>query len=294
MLVLKGEVGNNKPNDHEDMTGIQEQLAGLGYLPERHASQPDLYITKPIEDAIRRFQMGSNLKNDGWAGPKGETVNAINKRVSDEIAGLKKLSQSNRNQTAKELFTPKIEKVEQISYPPSINNADERKEAILNQKLAIFDITINPKATSERPWYAMEGAGLEAVKKYGKIVEEKAQKHGVDPDLVRAVMWSENARGNYFGAGDLFDKAGLSKTKMPMNINPTLWGALVSKEPTKLDKPEDNIEAGVILLKRIGQRIKNPTAAKIGAIWEGLPREHTDDYSTYLERVYKEKPWDKN
>ncbi len=89
-LVLDDEVGNNKSNTQNDMTGLQEQLAGLGYLPERHASKPDLFITKPIEDAIRRFQMDNNLKNDGWAGPKGETERTINKRVGEEISILKK------------------------------------------------------------------------------------------------------------------------------------------------------------------------------------------------------------
>lgn len=89
-LILKDEVGNNKTNDHEDMAGIQEQLAGLGYLPERHATQPDLYITKPIEDAIRRFQTDNDLKNDGWAGPNGETQKMLNRRVSNIIAENKK------------------------------------------------------------------------------------------------------------------------------------------------------------------------------------------------------------
>lgn len=117
MLILKDRVGNNKPNDHEDMTGIQEQLAGLGYLPERHAREPDLYITKPIEDAIRRFQMDNNLKSDGWAGPKGETEKTLNKQVSDLITSSK--AQINKVQfIAKE----KIKSATEAIFPDAARN----------------------------------------------------------------------------------------------------------------------------------------------------------------------------
>lgn len=78
---------------------------------------------------------------------------------------------------------------------------------------------------------------------------------------------------------------------MPMNINPNLWGALLSRDKNSLEKSENNIEAATILLKRIKGRIINPTPEKIAAIWHYGGAEITNNYAAYIRRIYKEKPW---
>jgi hypothetical protein len=118
-----------------------------------------------------------------------------------------------------------------------------------------------------------------------------AKKHNLDPDLIRAVMWAENARGSYWGAGYVLDEMKASETIMPMNINKDIWYKLVSDDSNDLYSPVQNIEAATILLKRIQDRIVNPTPEKIAAIWHFIGHEKTNNYSAYVGRVYKEKPW---
>lgn len=78
-----------------------------------------------------------------------------------------------------------------------------------------------------------------------------------------------------------------------MNINGELWGALVEKPKQRLDDSQENIEAGVILLKRIGDRIENPTPEKIGSVWNFTGRENVNEIGAEIGKAYKNKPWQK-
>lgn len=71
------------------------------------------------------------------------------------------------------------------------------------------------------------------------------------------------------------------------------FSSLVGKKNEALNNPDENIEAGVILIKRIQDRIENPTPAKIGSIWQFTGREKTNPYGKAVEDIYKKKPWKK-
>ena len=68
--------------------------------------------------------------------------------------------------------------------------------------------------------------GKEAVNKYGEIVDKEAKAQGVDPNLVKAILYYENADGHKFGGNAFADKLGWSGSVMPMNINPNIWKGL--------------------------------------------------------------------
>ena len=80
---------------------------------------------------------------------------------------------------------------------------------------------------------------------------------------------------------------------MPMNINPKIWGGLGI--PTREDarNPERNIQAGTLLLKRIADRLDDPTPAKIGAIWNGVGHEKVNHRGARIGRIYRERSWEK-
>ena len=65
----------------------------------------------------------------------------------------------------------------------------------------------------------------------------------------------------------------------------------LGEPPEALNDPAKNIEAGIVLIKRIGERVKNPTAAKIGSIWNYSGREKVSDMGARIGRVFREKPW---
>ena len=138
-----------------------------------------------------------------------------------------------------------------------------------------------------------ESYGKSAVNENDRRILRYSDKHNIDPDLVRAVMFAENARGHkgiFNWAGDV---SGLSKSIEPMNIQKNRWSSLVDKKPEDMYDPDVNVEAGTLLLSRLRDRIEKPTPEKIGTLWNSLKEKETTIFGTYIDKVYREKPWKK-
>ncbi|MBF0166542.1 MAG: hypothetical protein HQL45_02835 [Alphaproteobacteria bacterium] len=117
------------------------------------------------------------------------------------------------------------------------------------------------------------------------------KKQGVDPDLVKSIMYMENADGHKYGLNDLADKIGVSKSVMPMNIRPDIWGDLgLTRE--QAEKPEENIRASVELIKRIQARVDDPTPEKIGTLWNNISREKVNDIGARVGAIYRGRVWE--
>ena len=175
---------------------------------------------------------------------------------------------------------------------PTLNNGADRIANILADKPARFDIQDNPKADPSHPWYASTWAGDAAIASYGPIIEREARKQGVDTDLVKAIAYSENARGHYFGSAKAAEGLDMADSLLPMNINPSIWGGL-GIDRTSASDYLTNICAGITLIKRIADRIDNPTPEKIASIWNYTGRELVNDFGAYVGRIYRETPWEK-
>lgn len=102
-------------------------------------------------------------------------------------------------------------------------------------------------------------------------------------------MYMENSRGHKFGFNKLFDQLGISSSQEPMNIKPSLWGELIGKDD--LSDASDNIEAATILVKRISERLDDPTPEAVGSIWNYIGRETSNDLGAVVDRVYRDKSW---
>ncbi len=155
----------------------------------------------------------------------------------------------------------------------------------------MFGIADNPIEDGSAPLWRIPVLGWRAVQRYGAIAEEEAKRLGLDPDLVKAVLYYENADGHWGVLNDLGDLLGTSKTVMPMNINPGKWGGLGISRETARD-PRTNIRAAVKLLKRIAERIEDPTPEKIGSLWNGMMLEKVNDRGARIGRIYRERPWE--
>lgn len=174
--------------------------------------------------------------------------------------------------------------------PPVISNRQDREDSILKNTPAIFEVSINSDVDGSSPLYENKLLAKLALIRFDQDIKVLSQKHNVESDLVKAIIWSEHARGAYWGFGYVADAVRQSNTLMPMNINNKIWGSLIDDDLYAYDK---NIEAGIILLRRVKDRIKDPTIAKIAAVWHYIGHEKTNDYAHYIERIYKEKPWKK-
>jgi hypothetical protein len=262
---LKSSVGKNRDNDPNDILKVEKSLKNVGYFDAEHSHG---FITKALHDGIEKFQRDQNLKSDGFILPGGETERSLNKKARQ------------RKPVTPERFKHSFS----LKEAPVVNLEKDRVRSILNNTPAKFEIKENQKLktpTSKETFIQntikQDWVGNKFVKTYEKDIDEITTKHGMDSDLVKAVMWTENARGDSGGINRLVDFIGISKTQAPMNINGKTWGQLINKKGARLDNEKDNIEASTILLKRIRDRIENPTPDKIGSIYNFTGREHTNE-----------------
>ncbi|WP_169738023.1 transglycosylase SLT domain-containing protein [Terasakiella pusilla] len=211
-----------------------------------------------------------------------------------ELDGDKKTPQDHSygNSNADPKVQPVPGGLERTVEAPTISKGKERIENVIKNRTGKFVIEKDPEATSEHKPWEFPSLGRDAVKEHDSLIQKMAQKHEMDPDLIRAVMWAESARGHKFGLNALGDMVGYSDSKMPMNINPDLWKEILGRENADLNNPEDNIEAAALILKRLGDRIDGEKdVAKIGTLWNGTGKDKTTDFGEYIGRLYREKPW---
>jgi hypothetical protein len=170
---------------------------------------------------------------------------------------------------------------------PRLNFGQDRHQSIIADTPSHFDIAENAGANGSKPSHASHMVGRDAVVKYSKLIEEEARAQGVDANLVKAIMYVENAQGWY---GIPLEAIGIAGSLFPMNIKPDVWKGLgFTKEDFK--NPRMNIRAGITLLKRIIARVENPTVAKVASLYNNLRTEHVTDYGARVAEVYTNHPW---
>jgi hypothetical protein len=174
-----------------------------------------------------------------------------------------------------------------------IRYEEARIWALKNDAPARFDIVDNPNETGNAPPWREHGKGIEAVTKYDAVIRREAQRQGVDPNLIRAIMYTENADGSRYGLEKALTSIGVARSLMPMNIRPNTWAGMDGKSIMDFHDPEKNIAASVALIKRIQDRIPDPTPSKIGSIWNFTGREKVNSLGARIGRAYKERLWEK-
>lgn len=115
-----------------------------------------------------------------------------------------------------------------------------------------------------------------------QVIKRTADEHGVGTNLALAIAWQESgwqmhhvSRANAIGA---------------MQVLPTTgaWMSLYAGRDLKLRKTRDNVLAGVLLLKHLGDETRS-THRQIAAYYQGLGavREHGlyDDTKRYVRNV---------
>lgn len=70
-------VGRHMPNDPQDVAAMEVLLHNAGHYDLDCREGPTGYGSPTVDDAILRFQKANGLTSDGWAGPGGETEQAL-------------------------------------------------------------------------------------------------------------------------------------------------------------------------------------------------------------------------
>jgi len=169
---------------------------------------------------------------------------------------------------------------------PSLTDNRERRDAIVNNTPATFPIAENPDADGDKPWF--EWPAMSEVGEYQDLIEKEAEEAGVDPDLVKAIVYMETTHGYYDRIKDAVSEPGSLR---PMNVNVEYWeGMGVSRE--QLKNPELNIRTGIKIVKGISERLKHGDIRKIATLYNNLAVEKVTDYGARVERLYRERPWE--
>lgn len=267
-------VGNRMDNDPQDVVRVKGALARLGAFSDDGAEG---IITRSLDSAIRNFQRSEGLRIDGIMKPGGETEQAI-RRVLRSMPPVPP------------------EKPKWIGAPV-VNLAADRERVILEDLPARFEIKSNPDARKnlnslDHIWHKEKNA-TQIVNQNAALIERHAKEEGIESDLLRAIMFAENARGHKIILNKLADDLRWSNSPLPMNIDKSRWARLFGSEPEDLYDVQKNIRTSARLIRRIQDRIENPTPSKIASVWHYTGKEKTDEFGEYVENLYWRKPWKK-
>ena len=131
------------------------------------------------------------------------------------------------------------------------------------------------------------------VKDYEAEIKLVSLEVGIDPDLIRAIMYMETTHGDYGGAGPLFDLLGISKSILPMNINVRFWGDAFGPR-ANLEVPLNNIRAGATILSGIIANLPaTASVAEIATLYNSLSATMVSDYGARTEAVFKSRLWER-
>jgi soluble lytic murein transglycosylase-like protein len=167
----------------------------------------------------------------------------------------------------------------------------KRDEAIVAGEGGSFSAAPNANANPNAPWY--EYLARSNVRDYAGHIEQVAKEEGIDPDLIRAVMFMETTHGNYGGLGPMADALGRSDTILPMNMNVRYWGNNFGSR-AELNDPLNNIRGGARMLKNIIGNFESPASiATIGTLYNDSNATRVSDYGARLDSIYKTRPWER-
>jgi hypothetical protein len=123
--------------------------------------------------------------------------------------------------------------------------------------------------------------GATEVRKYDRLIEAAAERYSVDPDIVRAIIYTEATRGKLYGVPA--EIAGGASTLYPGNISSS-WQGL--KPGSDVSNPNDNIELATMLISRIAKRLDNPSIENIYSLYNSLSHDRT-----YVNKETKSTPY---
>lgn len=193
------------------------------------------------------------------------------------------------HENAVELWYDQTPEIKKLTI--TLNSAEqERRESIIKDTPLQIEIAENENIDSNDPWYEL--ASFEDVSDYKALYEKYAKKYDIDPNLVKSIAYLETTHGYY---DVLFAIVNRNSSILPMNINPIIWEKMEENEtPIAYDRkdlkdPDKNIHLGVLLLKRIWERVKNPTVMKVATLYQNLNALKVSDYGARVKKIYDEK-----
>jgi len=125
------------------------------------------------------------------------------------------------------------------------------------------------------------GYAAREVRKNENLIDAAAARYSIDPDIVKAVIYTEVARGAFYGKPAEWVRQ--ASTLLPGNIGAE-WQKLIPG--SDVHNPKDNIELTAKLLSQIAKRLDDPSIENIYSLYNGLSHDRT-----YVNRETKTTPY---
>jgi hypothetical protein len=233
------------------------------------------------------------LNFPGLPESKSEAAKEVNWYLQ-EYVGCKKLTADQKNYCFSTsdypgtIYVPKVGAPAEPAVPgeeiPIVQDIAKRRESIMANTPARFIVAENPNVkAAPNPWYALKD--YEEVTANVDRIERLAARYGVDPDIVKAIVWLESTHGYYDRV-----KGEKNDTLRPMNIHHGLWAQLGIDRATMKD-PEYNIAAGIHIWVALWDRVVDPTVEKVGSVYNMLGATQVIVYGKTLDQYYRTRPW---
>jgi soluble lytic murein transglycosylase-like protein len=147
-------------------------------------------------------------------------------------------------------------------------------------------IVVRSSSAQAYPNPRYQRTDYELVRRTDYWIAEESAKVGVDPDLVRAIIWMESTHGWY----DRVLPESQRKTILPMNVYASYWKDLGFSR-AELNRADTNIRAGAVILKGLWTRVENPSVEKVATLYHDLRDEAVSGYGKTVDYYYQTKPW---
>lgn len=192
---------------------------------------------------------------------------------------------AHRHDAARRRVEARAEKMN-VQKPRLVDDSNGRKQCILNGGGCLFTMTDNPDADDSEPLH--EVAIFSAVGELDHLIDEAGIEQGVDPDLIRAIIYLETTHGQY---DKFFAWFGGNKSILPMNLNVNYWGDAFGTRD-QLQDPKANITAGAKMLRALQNNLPaGAPVSHIASLYNNHRTETVNDYGARVARLYMEKPW---
>lgn len=170
---------------------------------------------------------------------------------------------------------------------PELATREARRQSIITGTPGRIRVANTDSDAGREPaWYERDSIGRETVTTHLQSINRIAAELGVDPKLVKAIMYAENARGWY----DSY-KPGQVKSIRPMNVHVDFWRDL-GWSRAELMNDETNIRAGVTIIKGIVERLEDPTVEKVATLYNSLSKDKVTEYGTRVGVIYRGQLWE--
>lgn len=166
-----------------------------------------------------------------------------------------------------------------------VTDVDEFKHGIFENRIDINPFGIPVYLTLQDN----DGAGV-FVRNNSKIINDAADEFDVDPNLVRAVIYTEMSRGFY----DQYNLVG-SPSVLPGNLKKN-WEKLIPG--SDINNKNDNVRLTAKLISEIGKRLDEPFPEDIYSLYNSMAHDKTyqngktKNTPYFLKQVLKARAWE--